>query len=252
MFPVNPKGMSLIARLFEGHKRRRYVIDHAIEGNSGTAVVDDERNPRVAQLTVGQVTLFGGNPNLPVTRRMVESLPRTIATPETRKWHDLICGIHGAKIQKRSRVEFASEGLNPSHLQELKMNSTRGFRIERIDMDLVRRLDKEIGGGFFGKFRSPEQFLEIGIGFCGIIENRVVCGALSGVTCKRGISIQIQTHSDFLRRGFATSVGAALILHCLENGIEPHWSAATPISASLAEKFGYVQSDSYEELLLLV
>ena len=248
---MNPERMSRVSSLFKGHKRRRFVIDHVIEGNSGTVAVDDEKNPGVAQLTLGQLTLFGGDPRLLAAREMVQNLPSTIVVPETDEWHELICEVHGAQLQKWERLEFTSERLEADRLRELSKHLRDGFQIERIDMDLAGRLAGDFGGALFGKFRSLKQFLEIGVGFCGILKGQVVCGASSAVTCRRGISIQINTHSDFLRRGFATSVGATLVLHCLEHSIEPNWSAATPISARLAEKLGYVQNDSHEELLLL-
>ena len=248
---MNPTHPSQISGLFESNRRRRFLIDHAIEGHAGTAIADDLRNPCVAQITVGQVTVFGGPCDLPASRRMIEGLARTIATPETEQWQDLLLEVHGGKIERRTRVNFSSERLDRRHLENLKKNHTKEFRVERIDEVFARLLDNEVGGGFFGKFRSIEQFLEIGVGFCGVVDDRVVCGAVSGVTCKRGIGIQIQTHPDHLRRSFGTSVGATLILHCLENGMEPNWSAATAISSNMAEKLGYVKSSSYDELIVL-
>ena len=84
----------------------------------------------------------------------------------------------------------------------------------------------------------------------GMAGGRVVSGATSAVTCRRGISIQVNTHPDYLRRGYATAVGATLILECLERGIEPSWNAANQISAHLAEKLGYVDPETYEELVV--
>jgi len=39
--------------------------------------------------------------------------------------------------------------------------------------------------------------------------------------CKAGIEVQILTEWDFRRKGLATVVGATLVVHCLEHGIEP-------------------------------
>lgn len=50
--------------------------------------------------------------------------------------------------------------------------------------------------------------------------------------------------------GLATAVGATLIVHCLEHGIEPHWDTSNPVSENLAKKLGYIPDTNYEWLEL--
>lgn len=42
-----------------------------------------------------------------------------------------------------------------------------------------------------------------------------------------------------------TVVGAALVLHCLQRGIEPKWLAANSVSERLALKLGYTKGETY-------
>jgi predicted GNAT family acetyltransferase len=66
---------------------------------------------------------------------------------------------------------------------------------------------------------------------------------------KKGIEIQIFTHGPHRQKGLATCTSAALIAHCLDNNIDPHWSAANAVSAGLAQKLGYIQNDQYDAIV---
>jgi RimJ/RimL family protein N-acetyltransferase len=74
----------------------------------------------------------------------------------------------------------------------------------------------------------------------------MVCIASTGAVASKGIEIQINTHKRYRGKGLASAAGAALILECLEKGIDPNWEAATEISARLAEKLGYTPEGTYD------
>ena len=250
MQSIEADNLHMVAELFGGHRRRRHLIDHAIENRIGSAVVDEVRAPHVAALRVGQVTLLGGDPSAGAAREIVKELSQTIATPETQSWNDLICEVHADKVKRRQRTEFTSAKLDTASLEVLANSSGDGVRIERLDVGLSERLAAEVGDGFFGKFRSIIHFTQIGFGHCAIVDDHIACGATAAVVCHRGIGVQIETHPEFRRMGLATSVGATLILECLDRSVDPHWSAATPISARLALKLGYTEDDVFDELII--
>lgn len=78
----------------------------------------------------------------------------------------------------------------------------------------------------------------------------MVCGATSAFVCEGAIEIQINTVKAYRGLGLATAVGATLLVHCLEHGIEPHWDAGAPDSERVAAKLGYVPDSAYEWLVL--
>ena len=236
--------------LFKQHRRRRFSLDRIFEGSGGwvDAEADDEFEPKVARLRLGKVALFGGDPDLPAARDLVENLKTTIAVTETTGWHDLVCQANSnRRIEKWTRTEFDSGKLDLSRLRQLEQHENSEFRVEPLNLNLARRLKEELGTGF-GRFRSIEAFLETGFGATGLLGDTLVCAAHSAVICRRGIEIQINTHPDYLRRGFATAVGASLIIQSLQRDLEPNWSAATSVSANLARKLGYIETDSYEDM----
>jgi predicted GNAT family acetyltransferase len=127
-----------------------------------------------------------------------------------------------------------------------------GFAVQRIDADMARRMSGELEERVtLHAFRSPEDFVERGIGFATLYDQQIVCVASSFVTCSRGIEIQIVTHADFRRKGLATATSAALIAHCLERNLEPGWDADNPESLKLAQKLGYSQPESYQWLIIV-
>lgn len=205
---VTPDSIHLVSDLFAEHRRRRHLIDHGIENEVGTAFVDSPSHPAVAVLTVGRVTLFGGDPEHPSAKGIVASLSGAICTPEDDTWSKLIREVHGSRIESWRRVEFDSGNLDPTKIEEITNRPVDGLRIERVDEELAVRLAHDVGGGFFGKFRSLEQFLDIGFGYCGIVDESVVSGATTGVVCERGIGIQVETHSEYQRMGIGTSCGS--------------------------------------------
>lgn len=101
---------------------------------------------------------------------------------------------------------------------------------------------------FFESFASIDDFLKRGIGYCIVRQNRIVSAATSMAASRQALDIEIETAAGYRREGLATVVGAQLVAHCLERGIEPRWLAANAASERLALRLGYIQGDSYETL----
>ncbi len=127
-----------------------------------------------------------------------------------------------------------------------------GYCVERLNLDLADRIRAEVHPDLLlpEVFASPSDFVERGIGFCALTGNQLVCGATSAFLCDGAIEIQINTNQPFRGLGLATAVGAALLVHCLERRIVPHWDTGDPASERVAEKLGYVPDSKYEWLIL--
>ncbi len=117
-----------------------------------------------------------------------------------------------------------------------------GYEIKRIDSeiyDLCLKVTDADLEDLVGDFETKEEFLEKGRGFVVLKDGKVVAGASSANCYCDGIEVEIDTDRAERRKGLATSVGAKLILSCLDDGLEPRWDAANLISVHLAEKLGY-------------
>ena len=83
------------------------------------------------------------------------------------------------------------------------------------------------------------QYRERGLGAVILKDGEPVSGASSYSGYLGGIEIEIDTRTDYRRRGLAYICGAKLILDCLERGWYPSWDAQNLWSVALAEKLGY-------------
>ncbi len=234
--------------------RENFILDSILEGHLGTAVVDDEVEPGIAQLSFADVVIFGGDSTCPAALGLAESLPRDKAVlPSAGGWFELLHDVHGGAVSRFKRIGFSCEGLNLERLKVLAGRLPAGHCLRRIDLDLACKIDADrnlISEDHVHNFESPEDFVRRGVGFCVLSGGRVVSGASSYAFCRKGIEVQVNTHPDYRSRGLATAVSAALLAFCLEHGIEPHWDANNEHSVRLAEKLGYAKSDEYEILVL--
>ena len=150
-------------------------------------------------------------------------------------------------------MSFSSVSLDTQHIRTLTSRIPEGFHVERIDTPLAERIRDEVSKDLImsGVFTSPSDFVERGVGSCAIAnDGGIVCGATSALICDDSIETQINTNGPFRRMGLATAASAALIEYCLEQGIERRWDTGNPKSEKLAEKLGYIATNSYEWLLL--
>jgi GNAT superfamily N-acetyltransferase len=242
-----------IAPLFGHHRHLRVLVDAVLQGYCGTATANAGDEAEVAQLAAGVFTFFGGDPAQPSARTLVERMSgeRIIAGAEG-DWRDVILRVHGERAGTERRLSFSPANLDLAHLRTLTAHLPDRFQIERVSADLAHRICAEVHPDLLlpEVFASPLDFFARGVGFCALADGRMVCGATSAFVCEGAIEIQINTIKAYRGLGLATAVGAALLVHCLEHGIEPHWDAGVPDSERVAEKLGYVPNSAYEWLVL--
>lgn len=244
---------SVLIPLFANYRPQRIFINSVLEGHSGIALADSKTDPRVAQLTHPGWAILGGDAAHPVAQKLVQQLSEMWIIPISEAWRELIFQVHGHHLKHMQGITFSPESLNLKHLRNLQKRIPSNCQIQRVDISLASQLRNE-GLSSFPGFSSLADFAERGIGFCATIEGHIISHAVSLMQCREGIHIGIETHPDFRNKGFATVVAAKLLVHCLGQGIYPHWSASSENAASLhlAEKLGYVRDGVYETLGLPV
>ena len=146
------------------------------------------------------------------------------------------------------RYAFTSEKLDTVHLRKLRAQLPDGYRLERMDLKLARQLAAERSGfssDHLLNFSSPQDFIERGFGFCILAGRDIVSVATTFAVCNKGIEIQINTRKKHRGKGLATVVAAQLLIHSLENNLDPNWDAENEVSAGLALKLGYTPQGTY-------
>ncbi|BBB89555.1 MAG TPA: GNAT family N-acetyltransferase [Methylomusa anaerophila] len=251
LYQVTPENRNKVECLLVNNRCYDMSVDSILEGQAGgniQIVLDNQENPKVVQIIQGTFTFFGGDANCSSARELVKGLlPKYAVQPANDDWLDLLKEIHKDNLYSVKRYSFSSESLRESHLRQIIDSNPNSSIITRIDLKKAHAMNRDSLNKFhFINYNSPEHFIEKGFGYCAIVDNNVVSACTTALVCKKGIEICIISQPKYRRRGFALLTAAQLVLHCLENGMEPHWDAANTMSRKLAEKVGYTCKGSYE------
>jgi len=240
------------ARAFRNCKRVDLSIDCVIEGQMGKAYADDPENPAAFKMGVGPFAYFAGDARSPGAREMIKDLSSyPLLMPSAPGWIDLAKEVHGEKLALFPRYSFSSQHLSLGHLDHLLANSPFKDAIKRIDTAAAgEALAIQDGVLDLSDFDSAEDFVERGTGFRLMDHDSVMGVAFSSLVCSKGIEVSIFVFPEHRRKGVALALGSKLLKWCLEHHMDPHWDAANPESCTLAEKLGYVQTETYNAYYL--
>ena len=242
-----------LAGLFQGYTWN-YLADAILEGIMGRAVADNADDPCVAVLQAPNLKLniVGGDAGHPAAREYLEQLPAKSALfLGAGGWAELVQSILGSKTIEMPRYAFTSEELDLDQLRGLASRVPDGYRPVQMDLDLARRLGAEesrFSEDHMVNFDSPEDFVARGFGFCLLHGDQMASVATTLAICSKGIEIQINTREEHQRKGLATAIAAQLLVHSLEQGLDPNWDAANASSVGLATKLGYTPQGTYPML----
>jgi len=245
--PIKPAKRERLVPLFEGCRYDRVLIDSILEGHFGDAYADCMNGPTVARLDSGAFTMLGGNPSADDVQELLLRAPVYYVTPQDDGWRQKLLDVFASRISKLTFIDFLSTSLDPRRLTQLVRVLPPGYELKRIDKLLAKQLPSDIGNEyFFENFHTVDDFLERGIGYCILHQDKIASAATSMAQCSKAIDIEIETAAEYRGRGLGTVVGAQLVSHCLEQGIEPRWLANNIASEKLALKLGYSRGETYE------
>ena len=238
------------AALFAGWQET--LIWSALEGEMGCIWAVSGR-PKAALCETGDFLFLSGSPTEPETRLLLECWAREKGRFEILAPRDAACGalieaVFGEKARAGKRCAFqkGSEHFDPAALRRLVKAAPKQVSIVPFDRALYHQaLEQNWSKDFVSLFRNADDYLARGLGFAALSGGRLVGGASSYSRYSSGIEIQVETRSDWQRKGIASACCAALILACMERGLYPSWDAANPASAALAQKLGYREAGLY-------
>lgn len=247
VIPIEASKRDSLKSLFEECRYDRVLIDSVLEGHFGKAVADAVDEPQVARLDSGAFTILGGNSETDRVDEILEVAPIYYVSPQNKKWKQKLEEIFGPRISILKFTDFTSARINQSKLADWLMQLPPSFEVKQLDKHLAKRITSELRNEyFFENFQTLDDFLNRGIGFCIVNNDKIVSAATSVAQSSKAIDIEIETLPEYRRRDLGTVVGAKLVLYCLENGIRPRWLAANVVSERLALKLGFRIGETYE------
>lgn len=239
--------MEKIAPLFAGWNDT--MIWSCLQGYMGAAFVDDEARPTAALIELGDFGFFAGRPNEALVKRA--SAP--ILVPRSGDWEHLIEEVWGCGAQRILRYATKKE---PEAFDRARLTAFTGALPPDFTLGLFDRAMYDMAAGeawsadLCGQFASWEDYAARGLGVGVLHKGTLVAGASSYSVYRDGIEIEIDTKTEFRRRGLAAACGARLILECLNRGLYPSWDAHDLRSLTLAEKLGYHMDRPYAAFLV--
>ncbi|MFW9794887.1 MAG: GNAT family N-acetyltransferase [Candidatus Thorarchaeota archaeon] len=243
---------SKIRPLFETHKRGRAIIFPTLDLGRGTVWVNSLETPSVTRLQLVMFNVLAGDsssPDAAEIARMIEPMQIVIGPDEG--WNRIFKELWGERLGVQPRTLFSEKSLDLEHLRHLREQLPSGYRLERMDVGAIRQVDKRIAWHIPTFFGNSEDFYENGIAYCIKYQGKVVSMASTLTPYTDMFEIQVDTfEKDHRRKGLATAVSAALMVHAIERGITPYWDAANETSIQLALKLGYTDPDPWEAFYL--
>ncbi len=209
----------------------------------GEVYADDIERPSMGLVDLDFYIVAGDahSPDAEDAVRRIE-LPASIVTSGG-AWESLLRRVWGESLRTRPRVAFSPGNWERTELDALR-DIPRDFALQQIRPQDAGRF-AELAESLVYNFDSLDDFSKHGVGF-GIEHNgRFVSGCSSFAISSKSLEFEIQTHPDYRRRGLALATASAMIVYCLDHGLEPCWDAHNSMSGALATKLGFANPRPY-------
>ena len=247
MHELPPEHHERLRPMFQCFEHRLHGLVEAVcTPDFGRAWVDDIERPRVA-VSNCDFWFVAGDPHTPAACDALGMVNRgTVVTPG-KHWDDLVSDRKRAERTHRTRTGFTSPAPNAWDRDRLRSQAAAlpdGYSVRRVaseDLPAYTAVAKD----FVSNWRSTDAFMEHGVGFGVWHGDTCVAGCSSYTLANKKLEVEIDTAPEHRRKGLARAVAATLILHCLDNGIEPCWDAHNPESAALATQLGFIDPLEY-------
>jgi GNAT superfamily N-acetyltransferase len=223
LIELNSDNRASVRRLFDRYPCLHGSVAAVIEGGMGRVFAPAREETCVA-LAVLDFHFLAGDPlhaNAPLLFKLLQ--PGDVVIAPTPAWQHLIAAIYPSAFDVYRREAFQAEQFDIDKLRRFCQALPSGFELRQVRLGEVTQFAADLNRALIYNFRSQEEFMTRGIGMGILRQGRFVSGASSAAVGGGKCEIEIQTHRQFRRRGLARAVASALILYCLERGIEACW-----------------------------
>ncbi len=224
-----------------------------LQGHMGSAWADKLPEPSSARIIVGDFCSFAGAPCSELVKDLLPGSPVLLMVPPDEGWSRLIELLHSGRVEKINRyaVKKGPGAFDRRTLGSYIEKLPPEFHLSMIGEDLYNiSKNEDWSSDLCALFPDYGSYEEHGIGVMALLGDTPVSGASSYAYYDDGIEIEIDTRSDYRRRGCALACASMLILECLDRGLNPCWDAHDLRSVALSEKLGYRLEREYVTYIL--
>jgi hypothetical protein len=236
-------------------------IDAVLDDQAyGMVVVDDVKNPSVAQVTlydesstVSTNTWYGGDIDHPILAEWI-SHPPTGIVPESVEWERRLIQHGGFASRRVPCVEFDSSNLDVDHLEQIASQIPEDVRIERVDLAMAERLQDGFGPSIANNFASLEDFVGRGVAFCALVNGDLSLVAMTNLISSKGVRLMFKVNPEHEseRMPLSTVASAKLASACLSEGRQVEWWTIANTDnrpGRVGQRLGFVPNEPYEMLV---
>jgi hypothetical protein len=248
LFAASPEEYGKYQYLFDRETFPRTWIESAFAFKRTPLLLSEDAEPAMALLLYPHKAFVTGEPSASDAAALLDRIPaETEIFVDEGKWLPRLKEHFKGRLIQKTRIKMAHEALELKTLARLKRALPAGFRVQRATRAMVERLPPLLNVHIAPFFGTATQFLTRGVGFCVLHGHAPISMASSCIPYTNRLEVQVATRdsAEYRRRGFGTAACVALLEHCLHHGIEPHWDAFNPRSASMAKKLGYINPEPY-------
>lgn len=234
--------------LFEKHKHLSIVIKNILKDRNGDVYVDNTKSPSIALMCFKIMEFVAGDHLHPQAIEVISCISENkLVLFQDDDWLKL--AEEHLILSAFPRVKFSSSNLSIEKAEKLLEHKLpEGFTLEKIDLNTLKTMNPKLLPAILPFFKSVDDFIERGIGYCIKKDDLVVSLGISGFPIIDNLfKFQVVTDPEpkYRRKGFATLCCAATIKESLERGIIPHFDADTDIASRLALKLGFTHPENY-------
>jgi len=226
-----------------------------VEGiNPGRIFVDEPVSPSTGMIWLGNNDgfIFFGNEENEKFNSEINQFIDEVIIPEAQKvnlkwfegldnhekWNKTIEGVFeerklGSWNQRVYTLQVADYQGNREPMLE------KGYEIVKITGNLLMNHNSIRNFEFLQSkilefWSSPEEFLDVGIGYCVLYKNEIVCICFSGFVVENVHCIDIETVEAHRGKNLARKITHSFVKECLANNMVPYWDCMEMNKASIA------------------
>ena len=166
-------------------------------------------------------------------------------------WDETILTIFNEKpIQKWTQKVYKIK--EESYVKEDCPKIEEYYQTEKLTKDILTSGEitnsKEIRTTILESWRSIDDFLQLGVGYCAIYNNEIVSICFSNFVAANKQCIHIETNEAHRGKQLAKKLAHLFVQECFLQHSLPYWDCTTTniASVAVAESVGFIEDFSYD------
>lgn len=214
------------------------------KGIRGFYLIGDENNSKFNQA----LSIYFDDTLIPRAKELGYNRIEISGTSDI--WNERMESVFGERQQfdKSYQYVYTYDDIKRFDLLQPKMESSAV--VKKVNRELLENNYNNLAfleGNILAWWDSIDAFLEKGIGYCIVFDNKIVTSCVTSFMGSDAMESHIETVEEYRKKGFARRAVYAFLMACKEKNISTYWDCmATNVgSYTIAEGLGYKRKFTY-------